>query len=68
MANENYVNFRGVDFLPLYGVWNYIKRNEGNQSTKFIDRATLLQIYNTGLVIGVVPLKVGLEKLVQQMF
>ena len=60
--------FQGADLWPLYGVWNYIKRNEAQQTVEFVDRATLLQLYNAAVLISAAASRKGLEKIIQQMF
>ena len=59
---------KGVDFIPLYGVWNYIKRNENpsQQTQEFVGKVTLLQLYNAALLIGGMASWKGLEKIIQQ--
>ena len=59
---------RGVDFIPLYGVFDYIRRNRNpsQQTSEFVNKATLLQLYNAALLIGGIASLKGLEKIIQQ--
>ena len=59
---------RGVDFIPLYGVFDYIRRNgnSSQQTSEFVNKATLLQLYNAALLIGGMASWKGLEKIIQQ--
>jgi len=60
--------YQGSDLWPFYGFWEYIKRNEDAQTQQFVDRATILTLYNAGVAIGIVKSLEGLEKIIRQIF